>query len=155
MLIWPDMIGMKVLLRFLERDFIAKLLLLSLLYSLLPLSEVTLLLYMGGVMGRYMTLACAASTGLFGVLIAANQFRSVLNVLKDKVKQGIYPGREFISIAGILAGGILLLTPGFITDLFGLFLFVPLFRNLIGRVITKRMERQLKEVYEYLKLYEV
>jgi UPF0716 protein FxsA len=149
------MIGIKVLLKFLEKDFIAKLLLLVLLYSLLPLSEVMLLLYMGGRVGNYMTLACAASTGLFGVLIAVSQFRSVLNTLKEKIKQGVYPGREFISIAGILAGGILLLTPGFITDLFGFFLFVPFFRNLIGRVITKHMERQLKEVYEYLKLYEL
>ena len=148
------MTGIKVLLKFLEKDFISKLLLLVLLYSLLPLSEVLLLLYMGGRVGNYMTLACAASTGLLGVLIAVNQFRSVLNTIKEKVKEGVYPGKEFISIAGILAGGILLLTPGFITDLFGFFLFVPLFRNLIGRVITKRMERQLREVYQYLKLYE-
>ena len=149
------MTGIRVLMKLLEKDFIAKLLLLILLYSLLPLSEILLLLYLGGRVGNYMTLACAASTGLFGVLIAASQFRTVLNTLKEKIKQGTYPGKEFISIAGILAGGILLLTPGFITDLFGFFLFVPLFRNLIGRVITKRMERQLKEVYEYLKLYEV
>ncbi len=149
------MTGIRVLMKFLEKDFIAKLLLLILLYSLLPLSEVVLLLYLGGKVGNYLTLACAASTGLFGVLIAVNQFRSVLNTLKEKIKQGVYPGREFISIAGILAGGILLLTPGFITDLFGFFLFVPLFRNMIGRLITKRMEKQLKEVYEYLKLYEV
>ena len=148
------MTGIKVLLKFLEKDFIAKLLLLILLYSLLPLSEVILLLYMGGVFGKYLTLACAASTGLFGVLMASYQFRTVLNALKAKVKQGEFPEKEFVSIVGILVGGVLLLTPGFITDMFGFILFVPPFRNMIGRFITKRMEKQLKEVYEYLKLYE-
>ena len=149
------MTGIRILLRFLEKDFIVKLLLLVLLYSLLPLAEIVLLLYMGGVFGKYLTLACAASTGLLGVLMAMHQFRSVLKDLKAKVKQGVFPEREFISIVGILAGGIFLLTPGFITDLFGFFLFVPPFRNMIGRFVTKRMDKQLKEVYEYLKLYEV
>ena len=149
------MTGVKYLLKFLEKDFLTKLLLLILLYSLLPLSEVVLLLHLGGVMGRYMTLACAASTGLFGVLIAINQLRTVLISLKGKIREGVYPGKEFVTIAGVLAGGLLLLTPGFITDMFGFLLFFPLFRNLIGRIITGRMEKQLKEVYEYLKLYEI
>jgi len=147
--------GIRFLLRFLDRDFLPKVLLLFLLYSLLPLSEVVLILYLGGVAGRYLTLACAASTGLFGVLMAVSQFRSILNRLKEKVRQGSYPGREFMNLAGIFIGGILLLTPGFITDFLGLLLFLPVFRTLIGGMITRRMERQLKDVYEYLKLYEL
>ena len=149
------MTSIGLLLKFLEKDFIAKLLLLFLLYSLLPLSEVIVLLYLGGIVGKYMTLACAASTGLFGVLIAVSQFQSVLTTLKEKIKDGVYPGEEFVNIAGIMAGGLLLLTPGFITDMFGFLLFLPVFRKMIGRFITKRMEKQLKEVYEYLKLYEI
>jgi UPF0716 protein FxsA len=149
------MTGIRFLLRFLDRDFMAKVLLLMLLYSVLPLSEVVLLLYLGGVMGKYLTLACAASTGLIGVLMGVSQFKAVLNKLKEKIKRGIYPGREFMDIAGILVGGVLLLTPGFVTDFFGLLLFLPVFRSMIGGLITRRMEKQLKEVYEYLKLYEL
>ena len=149
------MTGIRILLKFLERDFLPKVLLLFLLYSLLPLSEVVLILYLGGVAGKYLTLAGAASTGLVGVLMAVSQFRSVLNRLKEKIRSGQYPGKEFMSMAGIFIGGILLLTPGFITDFLGLLLFVPVFRKLAGGVITRRMERQLKEVYEYLKLYEL
>jgi UPF0716 protein FxsA len=145
----------RLFLKFVEKEFIAGLLLLILLYSLLPLSEILLLLYIGGILGDFLTLACAASTGLLGVLVAFTQFKTVLGTLKEKVRAGTYPGREFIGIAGILAGGILLLTPGFITDLFGFILFIPVSRNLIGKLITKRIERQLKEVYEYLKLYEI
>jgi UPF0716 protein FxsA len=149
------MTAIKLFLKLVEKEFVAGLLLLLLLYSLLPLSEILLLLYIGGVLGNYLTLACAASTGLFGAMVALTQFKTVLRVLREKVREGDYPGREFIAMAGILAGGLLLLTPGFITDLFGFLLFVPLFRNLIGRLITKRIEKQLKELYEYLKLYEI
>ncbi len=145
----------RVLLKFLEKDFLAKVFLLVLLYSLLPLSEVVLILYLGGVVGKYLTLACAASTGLVGVILAVSQFKSVLKRLEQKIKRGLYPGKEFMSIMGIFAGGILLLTPGFITDFLGLLLFMPFFRLAVGGFITRRMEKQLKEVYEYLRLYEL
>jgi len=145
----------RVLLKFLEKDFLAKVLLLVLLYSLLPLCEVVLILYLGGVVGKYLTLACAASTGLIGVILAVSQFKSVLKRLEQKIKRGLYPGKEFMNIMGIFAGGILLLTPGFITDFLGLLLFMPFFRLAVGGFITLRMEKQLKEVYEYLRLYEL
>ena len=67
----------------------------------------------------------------------------------------IHPGKEFMNIMGIFAGGILLLTPGFITDFLGLLLFMPFFRLAVGGFITLRMEKQLQEVYEYLRLYEL
>ena len=148
------MIGAGVLLKFLEKTFFSRVLLLFLLYSLLPLSEIVLILYMGGMLGKYLTLACAATTGLLGVLMAATQFRKELHELRLKVKEGIYPGREFMSLAGIFVGGLLLLTPGFITDFFGFLLFIPVIRTFVGGLITRRMEKRLKEVYEYLKLYE-
>ena len=149
------MTGMKILLRFFERDFITKLLFLMLLYSLLPLSEIVLLLFIGDHLGKYFTLTCAASTGLFGVLVALSQLKAATNSLREKIREGVYPGAEFVSIAGVLIGGILLLTPGFITDVLGFMLFLPGLRDVIGRMITRRMERQLKELYEYLQFYEL
>ena len=149
------MTGMKVLLRFFERDFITRLLFLMLLYSLLPLSEIVLLLFIGDHLGKYFTLTCAASTGFLGVLVALSQLRGATNSLRQKVRQGVYPGAEFISIAGVLVGGLLLLTPGFITDVMGLLLFFPGLRDVIGRLITRKMEKELKELYEYLQLYEL
>jgi UPF0716 protein FxsA len=149
------MTGIRVLLRFFEKDFIAKLLFLMLLYSLLPLSEIVLLLFIGDHLGNYFTLTCAASTGLFGVFVALSQLRGATVSLREKVRDGVYPGAEFVSIAGVLVGGLLLLTPGFITDVFGFLLFLPGLRNAVGRMITRRIEKQLKEVYEYLQLYEL
>jgi len=142
-------------LRFFEKDFVVKLLFLMLLYSLLPLGEIVLLLKLGGIIGNYLTLALAASTGLFGVLIALGELRKTINTIRRQVRNGEYPGESFIGIFGILAGGVFLLTPGFITDFFGFLMFIPVIRNRIGRFFTQVMGTNFKELYEYLKLYEV
>ena len=149
------MTGIRVLLRLFERDFLTKVLFLFLLYSLLPLGEIFLLLFIGDILGRYFTLTVAASTGLVGVMVALSQLRTVMDSLRRKIRDGVYPGEEFMAMAGILVGGVLLLTPGFITDSLGFLLFLPFLRRFVGRIVTRRMESQLKEVYEYLKLYEL
>ena len=149
------MTGIKVLLRFFERDFITRLLFLMLLYSLLPLAEIVLLLFLGDLFGKYFTLTCAASTGLLGVLVAVRQMKKTVAALRRKITDGVYPGPEFVSMAGIFVGGVLLLTPGFITDVLGFLLFFPALRTAVGRLVTRRMESQLREVYQYLKLYEL
>ena len=149
-----DMFNMKVMLRFFDRSFILKLLFIALLYSLLPLSEIFLLLYIGGILGNYLTLALSATTGLFGMIVAIKEVRGIFSSLQKKIVEGYYPAKEFVSLAGILVGSALLLTPGFVTDIFGILLFFPFFRNWIGGLITSRLDGQLREIYEYLKLGE-
>jgi UPF0716 protein FxsA len=149
------MLDHRVVLRFLDRDFMIRLLFLMLLYSIVPLGEIFLFLYLGELVGNYLVLAVAAILGLVGVLIGMRQTQNILARLKGKIRQGLYPGREFIDLAGILIGSVFLLTPGFITDMLGFLLFLPPIRNAIGRAVTKRLDRNLKEIYEYLKLYDL
>ncbi len=153
--ILPLMVNVSVILRFFDRSFIIKLLMLALLYSLVPLSEIFLLIYLGGIIGNYLTLALAASTGLIGMLFALLEFQKNLSLLKQKIKDGIYPGMEFITLTGVLAGGLLLLTPGFITDLLGFSLFIPIIRNSAGKFFISKTKDSFKEIYEYLKLYDL
>ncbi len=144
----------KFILRFLDRTFITKLLILALLYSLLPLAEIFLIIYLGDRIGNYFTLALAAFTGLMGMLFALRGFQKNLQLLKDKIKEGVFPTEEFITLTGIFAAGILLLTPGFITDLLGFSLFIPVIRSALGRFIIRATRADFKELYEYLKLYD-
>lgn len=140
--------------RFLDRTFITKLLILALLYSLLPLAEIFLIIYLGDRIGNYFTLSLAASTGLVGMLFALRGFHKNLRLLKEKIKEGVFPTEEFITLTGIFAAGILLLTPGFITDLLGFTLFIPVVRSALGRFIIRVTRADFKEFYEYLKLYD-
>jgi UPF0716 protein FxsA len=151
----PTMTEFRLIFRFLDRDFLFKLIFIFLLYSLVPLAEIFLFLYLGDLVGNYLILAIAAVTGLIGVLIALRQVRITLSGLKAKIRQGEYPGKEFVDLAGILVGSIFLLTPGFITDFLGFLLLVPPIREGIGKLIARKMDGKLKEIYEYLRLYDL
>jgi UPF0716 protein FxsA len=142
----------KAMLRLLDRTFVTKLLILGLLYSLVPLAEIFLLIYLGNLIGYYFTLALAAFAGLVGMLLALQQLRKNLGGLKAKIRRGVFPTQEFINLTGILAASILLLTPGFITDTLGFLLFVPALRDRLGNLILRKTRTNLKELYEYLKL---
>jgi UPF0716 protein FxsA len=142
----------KAILRLLDRNFVTKLLILGLLYSLVPLAEIFLLIYLGNLIGYYLTLALAAFAGLVGMLAALREFRRNLQALKQKIRKGTLPTQEFINLTGVLAASVLLLTPGFITDTLGFLLFVPAVRTAWGRWVLAKTRTDLKELYEYLKL---
>jgi UPF0716 protein FxsA len=144
----------KVLLRLLDRAFVTKLLILGLLYSLVPLAEIFLLIWLGSKIGVYISLALAAFAGLIGMLAALRELRKNLDSLRRKTRKGVLPTQEFVNLTAILAASILLLTPGFITDTMGFLLFVPTIRNAWGRWVLSRSRTDLKELYEYLRLEE-
>jgi UPF0716 protein FxsA len=149
------MIEFRLFLRFLDKEFLVKLIFILLLYSLVPLAEIFLFLFLGDLIGNYLILAIAAVVGLVGILFAVAQIRRTLERLRGKIRQGQYPGREFVDLAGMMVSSVLLLTPGFITDFAGFLLLTPFFRGALGKAIAKRLDKSFKEVYEYLKLYDL
>jgi UPF0716 protein FxsA len=146
---------MKALIRFFDTGFLLKAFNLLLLYSLIPLGEIYLLYIIAGRVGIYVTLAVAATTGLLGLFLAYSRAAKAAHTARAKVRDGYYPTAEFIELAGNLLGAVLVIIPGFATDAAGLLLLLPVFRNMAGRIITGRMQDRLKELYEYLKLYDV
>jgi len=153
-MIKSNMFDTGFIMRLFQKEFVFKLLLLALFYSLIPLVEIFLILHVSGIIGNYLVIALTAAASLLGILIAFSQIEGLVKQVKKRLKNGEYPGKEFIGIAGVVAGGLLMITPGFITDAIGLFLFIPIVRNGVGKIITSKMDNQLKDIYEYLKLYD-
>ena len=145
----------RLLFRFLDKDFLFRLIFILLLYSIVPMAEIYLFWWLGMATNIYIILATAAVLGLFGMLIALREIRVTLGRLRARIRRHEYPGQEFVDLAGILVGSILLLTPGFITDFVGFLLLIPFFRRFLGRAVTRRMDRSLHEVYEYLQLSDI
>jgi UPF0716 protein FxsA len=139
----------------LKKDNVYKALFVFLLAAFLFLCEVFLIVYLGDSFGVYLILGITAATGLFGVLVALFKMNSTVNALKKKINEGVYPGREFIKLAGIMIGGLLFVLPGLITDVIGFLLFLPFLRTAVGRFATKRLNSTFKEIYEYMKLEEL
>lgn len=106
---------------------------------LVPILEIAAFVVIGGRIGLLWTLALVLVTAMIGSVLLRLQGFRVLNELRMAVDRGAVPGRELGHGAMILAAGILLLTPGFITDALGFMLFVPAIRDRIWRLIASRV----------------
>jgi UPF0716 protein FxsA len=134
------------------RDFFFKLILVLLLYSLVPLAEIFLFIYLGELIGNYLVLIIAAVAGMGGALIALSQVQGARERLKVQLRASKYAGREFADLTGILVSGVLLITPGFITDLIGYLLLIPALRDALRGIIKRKLDRSFKDIYQYLRL---
>jgi len=149
------MLELRTLMRFLDINFILRLLYIVLLCSLIPIADMTLLLELSSTIPKYVLMASITGSGLFGLIIAVLALRSVLGRMNEKIKEGYYPGTEFFELLGLLPAAVLLISPGFTGDFLGLILLLPSIRRNLGKVLSGTTEERFKELYEYLKLYEL
>ena len=141
--------------RFLDSGFILRILYLILLFSLVPIADMYVLLQLVELVPKHILMAVVTATGVCGLFLVFLVIRSVLETMHGRIKDGYYPGVEFFELAGLLIAGVLLITPGFVGDVVGLLLLLPALRRAIGRLVAGSMEERFKELYEYLKLYEL
>ncbi len=118
---------------------------LILFFTILPVLELALLIKVGTIIGILNTIGLTILISCIGAALARIQGFNVLNKLQENINNGITPGAELIDGALILAGGILLLIPGFITDAFGLLLLFPLTRTLIKLILKHKINTMIKE----------
>jgi len=118
---------------------------LMLLFILVPLVELSLLVYVGTVIGALYTIIIVVVTGLLGAVLSRRQGMAVLYRIRSNLEQGIIPSVEIVDGALILVAGLLLITPGMITDVVGFAMLVPytrrIFKNWVGRLFRRRLER--------------
>jgi UPF0716 family protein affecting phage T7 exclusion len=149
------MFSNKALVQIFNKDLILKVLLWGLFLSLIPLGEVVLLIYLANRMGSFLVPALAGSISLVGFFICYQELKSAGSHVMAKVTEGQYPEREFAMFAGSFVCALLFLSIGFVTDLLAVLLLFPSLRGAVGRIITERSRNRLKELYEYLKLYQM
>lgn len=94
-----------------------------------PLVELTLLLWLSSVTTWYFTLALVIVTGVIGTLVARSQGFAAYRRIQQEYSVGRLPGSAMADAAMIFAAGVLLMTPGLLTDLCGALLLIPLARR--------------------------
>jgi UPF0716 protein FxsA len=113
-------------------------LLLILLFIVIPIAELYVIIQVGQAIGVVPTLILLLADAVLGSLLLKHEGRSAWRRFNEALAAGRFPGREVADGALIIVGGTLLLTPGFITDIFGLFLLLPPTRA-ISRRLLKRL----------------
>lgn len=104
-----------------------------------PLAEIAGFVLVGKALGLWATLGLVIGTALLGAVLLRNQGIQILRQISTESRDGRAPGRALIDGAMIVVAGIMLLLPGFITDIIGLALFIPFVRSLIWSVIGRRI----------------
>jgi UPF0716 protein FxsA len=117
---------------------------LALLFVLMPLVELAILVYLGTIIGALYTILIVVATGILGAFMARNQGLAALSRIRGSIERGIIPSNELFDGALILVGGLLLLTPGIITDIIGFALLVPQTRRIIGRWLRSLIRRRIQ-----------
>ncbi len=116
--------------------------LLAALFVAVPIVEIYVIIQVGQVIGALPTVALLVVESLFGAWLVKREGRRAWEALRTTVSTGRLPGRQLIDGALILVGGTLLLTPGFVTDVFGFFFVLPVTRPLARRLVTSAVHRR-------------
>jgi UPF0716 protein FxsA len=113
-------------------------LLLIVLFIVVPIAELAVIIQVGQVIGVWWTIALLVADSLLGAYLMRSQGRAAWRRFNAAVAEGRAPTREVLDGVLVIFGGALLLTPGFITDVFGLLFLIPPTRVLVRRLIVRR-----------------
>ena len=118
---------------------------LAALFVVVPLLEVYLLVQLGQAIGAWWTILILVADGVLGSLLVKREGSRAWRALQAALSSHRMPAAELADGALILVGGTLLLTPGFLSDVAGLFCILPFTRPLARRVLTRIITRRLTQ----------
>jgi UPF0716 protein FxsA len=112
--------------------------LLLLLFLIVPILELYVVIQVGQAIGVLPTIAILIADSVLGGLLMRTQGRAAWRRFNAAVSEGRVPAKEAIDGILVVFGGALLLTPGFLTDVLGVVLLLPVTRPLVRRVLVRR-----------------
>ncbi len=118
---------------------------LLLLFTIVPLVELYLLIKMGSYLGAEATILLIVLTGMVGALLARMQGFRVIMQIRERLQEGRLPADELLAGGLIVAGGLLLVTPGLLTDVVGLAVLLPPIRSRAVDWIKDFLRRKIQE----------
>jgi UPF0716 protein FxsA len=117
--------------------------LLAVLFVVVPLTEIYLIVQLGQVIGPWWTILLIIGSGILGSILVRREGGRAWRALQEALASARMPAKELADGALILIGGTLLITPGFVSDVVGLAVILPvtrpLARGLLARIIGRRM----------------
>ncbi|MBF0279567.1 MAG: FxsA family protein [SAR324 cluster bacterium] len=109
-------------------------------FTIIPVIEIYFLIKVGSIFGALTTVFIVIFTGILGAYLARMQGLKTMFKVRDSLSQGIMPAEELIDALLIVIAGVVLLTPGFLTDIFGILLLIPITRSLFKKWLLGRFE---------------
>ena len=115
-------------------------------FTIIPVVEIYLLIEIGSVFGVFTSIALVVFTGFLGAYLARIQGLQTLFRIQESLREGRMPSAELLDALLIGIAGLVLLTPGFLTDTVGFVLLIPSTRNAIKYWLQSKIKtRQMPE----------
>ncbi|MEX2696751.1 FxsA family protein [Rhizobium mongolense] len=105
---------------------------------LLPLAEIAGFVIVGRAVGLLATLGLVVLSVVIGMALLRRQGIGILQRMSTEARNGVLPGRELLRPAMLVIASLLLIVPGFISDIIAIALFIPAVRDLAWNYIRKR-----------------
>nr|ADI17585.1 protein affecting phage t7 exclusion by the f plasmid [uncultured delta proteobacterium HF0130_19C20] len=112
-------------------------------FTIIPIIEIYLLIEIGSIFGVLTAITLVILTGFLGAFMARMQGLQTLFRIQESLREGRMPSGELLEALLIVIAGLVLLTPGFLTDSAGFLLLIPTTRN----SIKSWLQRQIKLKY--------
>jgi len=112
-------------------------------FVIVPIVEIYVIIQVGQVIGAWWTVLLLVVDSIFGAWLIKHEGGRAWRGLREALEDGRMPATELADGALILVGGTLLMTPGFLTDIAGLFCILPFTRPLARRVLARLITRRL------------
>ena len=116
------------------------------LFVLVPILEIAVIIAVGRAIGGWWTLLLLVVESAIGAWIVRREGTRAWRSLREAFAAGEFPDRELVDGALVVAGGTLLLTPGFVTDIGGFLLVLPFTRPAIRALVMSVMARRAQGV---------
>ncbi|GII61192.1 hypothetical protein Skr01_12770 [Sphaerisporangium krabiense] len=113
-------------------------------FLVVPVLEIWALIQVGQVIGGWQTVGLLILDSLIGAWLVRREGRRAWRALSQAMQSGRMPDRELADGALVVAGGTLLLTPGFLTDVFGFALILPFTRPFARRALSWFLGRRVR-----------
>ncbi|QWG35541.1 membrane protein FxsA [Bacillus mycoides] len=111
----------------------------------IPAIEIAVLIGSSHVIGLWSTFAMIVFTGIVGVYLAKRQGFKVLREIQFRLNRGEMPGDTVLDGIFIFVGGILLVLPGYVTDIIGFIFVVPVTRALLKPIVMKWIDWKFRK----------
>jgi UPF0716 protein FxsA len=115
---------------------------LGLLFTIVPLVETYVLIKVGSVIGPLPTVLLLLLDGLLGAWLAKREGMGIVRQLTTDLGKGLPPATHLVEGLLIIVGAVLLVTPGFTTDIVGFFLLFPPTRRLAAPYVLRAILRR-------------
>ncbi|MFM9163806.1 MAG: FxsA family protein [Solirubrobacterales bacterium] len=105
---------------------------------IVPLIEIFVIIQVGQLVGPWWTIALLILSSVIGAVLMKREGSKAWERFTSALGRGRIPAKETADGGLVIFGGALLLTPGFVTDLFGLLMLIPGSRDLVRRFMVAR-----------------